>query len=80
MTEKKPPLIVVVDPAGGEDPARITRRLTEALARSGVNPDHVRIRACGDRLNWWAMPTEDIVDALVRLLNDSGTATQGGDR
>lgn len=79
MTKSKRPLVVVVDPAGGEDPSRIARRLTDALSRSGVRPDRIGVWPTTDHLDLWSMPTEEMVAVLERLIN-SGTSTRGGDR
>lgn len=79
MTKKQRPLVVVVDPEGGEDPSRITRRLTDALARSGVRPDRVAMWPTTDRLGLWVMPAEELRAVLEHLL-DPDSPTRGGDQ
>ncbi|MFC9995839.1 hypothetical protein [Nocardia sp. NPDC127526] len=79
MSRNKRPLVIAVDTAGGEEPSRIARRLTDALARSGVNPERIAIWPNTDQLNLWSMSAEDLRAVLEGLL-DPSSVTRGGDR
>lgn len=68
MTSERQPLIIFVDPAGGEPPARIVRRVAESLTRSGVSPERIGLWPNGDSRDWCSMPAEDIRAMLEDLL------------
>ncbi|NNH75857.1 hypothetical protein HLB23_39415 [Nocardia uniformis] len=69
MKDNHRPLVVFVDTTGGEDPSRIARRLTDALARSGVRPDRIALWQRVDSSHLRATPPEEFRAELERLLN-----------
>ncbi|WP_282783976.1 hypothetical protein [Nocardia sp. CC201C] len=77
MTDTYWPLVVVADTAGGEDPSRITRRLTDALSRSGIRADRYTIWSGTVHAGVLRLPAQEMRTVLEHLL-DPGT--RGGER
>ncbi|MFI6867581.1 hypothetical protein [Nocardia sp. NPDC050406] len=79
MNEQNRSLVVVADIAGGEEPARVARRLTDALSRSGVRPERIAMWPKTNTADLWALPATEVRAVLARLI-DPDSATEGGDR
>lgn len=68
MAENYKPLIVVVDSAGGEPYDRMTRRVADALSRSGVSPERIGLWPNTVSTDLWSMPVEDLRAIVETLL------------
>ncbi|WP_282779964.1 hypothetical protein [Nocardia sp. CC201C] len=73
MTDKQQPLVVAADTAGGEDPSRITRRLTDALSRSGIRPDRYTIWSGTAHVGVLRLPAQEMHAVLEHLLDPGST-------